>query len=481
MDIIKAYRLVFLGVFFAALITIFFASCEGPETTYTPTIKTFSFDLDSIKQRGSLIALVDNSTTSYFTYKGQPMGFEYELLKRFCESQNIQLDVRVVYSLDEVLELLKAGKGDIVAANITVTKERAKQVAFSDPILKTKQVLVQLKNRKEKIENASELGGKTVHVRKETSFYQRLKNLEEEIGDSINIVAVSDTGENQTVNKTLQFIRQVSEGEIDFTVADENIAKVEKKMYPNIDIKTPISFPQNIAWACRKSDTSLVSAINKWLSHEKKRNDFYTIYTKYFRARTKLKKKVNSEYSSMSGGISPFDPIIKELSKDIEWDWRLLASQIYQESKFDPNAESWTGASGLMQLLPKTAQAYDVDSTLIFDPKENITAGVNYLKWLDQCWQLTVKDTIERTKFVLASFNVGLGHIIDARNLASKYGKSPQLWDDNVAEFVLLKSEKKYYQDEVCKHGYCRGREPYNYVLEVMNRYDHYTNLLPEK
>ena len=463
-----------------ALVSVVTTSCSDSRTDYIPVKTEYSFDLDSIKKRGSLIALVDNSTTSYFTYKGQPMGFEYELLKRFCDSQGIQLDVRVVYSLDEVLEMLESGKGDVVAANMTVTKERSKQVAFSKPILKTKQVLIQLKNRNEKIEDASELGGKTVHVRKESSFYQRLKNLEEEIGDSINIVAVSDTGEDQTVNKTLQLIRQVSEGEIDFTVADENIAKVEKKMFPNIDITTPISFPQNIAWACRKSDTSLVSAINEWLSHEKKRNDFHTIYTKYFKARTKLKKKVNSEYSSMSGGISPFDPIIKEQSAEINWDWRLLASQIYQESKFDPNARAWTGASGLMQLLPKTAQAYDVDSNLILDPEANIIAGVNYLAWLDQCWQLTVKDSMERKKFVLASFNVGLGHIIDARNLASKYGSSPEIWDNNVAEYVLLKSEKKYYQDEVCKHGYCRGREPYNYVSEVMNRYEHYINLIPE-
>jgi len=251
-------------------------------------------------------------------------------------------------------------------------------------------------------------------------------------------------------------------------------------MYPNIDISVAISFPQSIAWAMRKPDTLLLNAVNEWLGNEKKKNDYYTIYTKYFKARTVLKKKLNSEYSSLSGGISPYDDLIKKYADTLGWDWRLLASQIYQESKFDPEAESWTGASGLMQLLPQTALAYQVDSSQIKLPEPNLRAGAGYLKWLDGVWENTITDSLERTKFILASFNVGLGHIIDARNLAQKYGKDPTLWDNNVAEFILKKSKKKYYRDEVCKHGYCRGSEPFAYVQEVMERYGHYVNLIPE-
>ena len=228
----------------------------------------------------------------------------------------------------------------------------------------------------------------------------------------------------------------------------------------------------------RQGDTNLQIAVNNWLRKEKKGNDYYTIYTKYFRARTVLKKKLKSEYSSLIGGISPYDDLIKKYAKTINLDWRLLASQIYQESKFNPNAKSWTGASGLLQLLPQTAMAYNVDSTMLNNPEANLMAGTSYLKWLDGVWTQSITDSLERHKFVLASFNVGLGHVIDARNLTDKYGKDPTLWTGNVAEFIQKKSEKKFYSDEVCKHGYCRGSEPYAYVQEVMERYTHYVNLI---
>tara|TARA_B100000508_G_scaffold139987_1_gene139583 strand:- start:9853 stop:11091 length:1239 start_codon:yes stop_codon:yes gene_type:complete len=409
------------------------------------------------------------------------MGFEYELLKRFADLHELELDVKVVYNMDEIIAMLNRGKGDIVAANITVTKDRGKRVSFSESLLKTRQVLIQHRKNPDKISDASELGGRTVHVRGGSSFYDRLLNLEEEIGQNIDIVVVSDSNDRRILNKTIQLIEQVANQEIEFTIADENIARVQKKLYPSIDIDVAISLPQNIAWAMRKPDTLLLQAVNSWLSKEKKKNDYYTIYTKYFRARTVLKKKLKSEYSSLSGGISPYDDLIKINAAKLDWDWRLLASQIYQESKFDPNAQAWTGATGLLQLLPQTAQAYKVDSSLLKDPAANLNAGTSYLAWLDECWAHTITDSLERIKFVLASFNVGLGHVIDARNLAQKYGKDPAKWDNHVAEYILKKSEKEYYRDEVCKHGYCRGAEPFQYVKEVMERYGHYVNLIVEE
>ena len=165
--------------------------CKPNDSLKTNKVLPYSYDLDSINSRGHLVALVDNSTTSYFSYKGQPMGFEYELLKRFTETQNIDLEVKVVYSMDEIINMLNEGQGDIVAANITITKDRANLVTFSEPILKTRQVLIQNRNNKNKIKNASELGGRKVHVRRGSSFYDRLKNLEEEIGQDIDIVLLN--------------------------------------------------------------------------------------------------------------------------------------------------------------------------------------------------------------------------------------------------------------------------------------------------
>jgi len=155
----------------------------------------------------------------------------------------------------------------------------------------------------------------------------------------------------------------------------------------------------------------------------------------------------------------------------LNWDWRLLASMIYQESEFDPAEKSWAGARGLMQLMPKTAEAYG--GTDLNDPENNITAGTNFIKWLENYWQ-EIPDTQERLKFVLASYNAGQGHISDARKLAEKFGKDNDIWNENVDEFILKKSKKEFYDDEVVSYGYCRGEEPYNYVREILERYEEY-------
>jgi membrane-bound lytic murein transglycosylase F len=185
---------------------------------------------------------------------------------------------------------------------------------------------------------------------------------------------------------------------------------------------------------------------------------------------------VESDYFSLtSGEISPYDKYIKEFSSQINWDWRLIASMMYQESRFNANAKSWAGAFGLMQMMPNTAVRFGVDSAS--SPRSQIKGGIMFLQWLDKMFE-DVPDPIERQKFVLASYNIGPGHIVDARNLALKNGKDPNIWKDNVDLFLLKKSDPKFYNDPIVKYGYCRGTETYKYVLDVVERYEHYKNLV---
>ncbi|PCH65533.1 MAG: lytic transglycosylase F [Bacteroidetes bacterium] len=442
-------------------------------------------DLDQIKERGKLIALTDNSTTSYFIYKGTPMGYEHDLLNLLAEHLGVDLEIVVVKNMDDIIDMLIKGKGDIIAANLTVTQERAEKINFTEHHILTRQVLVQRKPdgwkkmryydeiEKKLIRNQIDLIGKGIHVRKNSSFYTRLKSLSDEIGGKINIVEAPGDHETEFL------ISQVAKGEIDYTVADENVARVNQNYYSNIDVKTVISFPQKIAWAVNKDTPELLEEINKWIKSIRNKNKYVAVYNKYFKNHGTQKLRVESDYFSYSetggGKISKYDHIIKTYSKKIDWDWRLLASQIYQESNFDPQAESWAGAFGLMQLIPTTASLYGVDS--LSTAAQNVMAGTKYLSWLNDYWKGIIIEKQERTKFILGSYNVGLGHIIDARNLAIKYNKDPNTWDDNVAWFVLQKSRKKYYNDEVVKHGYCRGEEPYNYVKNILSRYEHYKNV----
>lgn len=447
-----------------------------------PLPPPIEFDLDKIKARDTIRAIVDNSSTSFFIYKGRPMGFEYELLVSLAKNLGVTLKLLTTPSIDEAFKMLNRGDGDIIAYNLSVTAERKKIVKFTRSYYTSRQVLIQKKPdnwRKMKlheiedqlIRNQVDLINKEVTVRSGSSFIERLQHLSEEIGGQIQIVEASEDEDTESL------IRKVATGEIKYTIADDDIALVNASYYPNIDVKTPVSFPQRIAWAVRLNADSLLNAINSWLAIVTKEPTFNYTYNKYFRNHRMALIRATSDYSSIQGGrISNYDDMIKQWADSLGWDWKLLASQVYQESKFNPRAESWAGAQGLMQLVPETGRQYGAKN--LFDPSQSIKAGVRYLKYLDKVWTASVTDPNERIKFVLASYNVGLGHVIDARNLARKYGKDPTVWDYNVAYYLLHKSNPQYYKDPVVESGYCKGEEPIEYVNEIMERYDIYKQLL---
>jgi membrane-bound lytic murein transglycosylase F len=434
-------------------------------------------DLSEIKQRGRLIAITNANTIDYFIYRGQPMGFQYELLQNFAEYSGLQLEIIASNDVDDILTKLTKGKCDIVAVNMQVTKDKKELVAFTSPIMQSRQVLVQRKTEnwqslpatdvsKALVKNPLELEGKTVIVQKNTAYAERLHNILDETGVHMTIIEAPEDAE--------QLIEYVAKGDIDYTVCDERIAQVNLKYYPQLDVSTAISFPQNISWAVRKSSENLLVQLNLWLEQYKNTSSYAILYNKYYKNQW-ASYMVNSDYFVLNTGrISPYDEEIKKFSKLINWDWRLLASLIYHESKFNPNVKSWAGAYGLMQIMPSTAERYGIDSSA--SPSANMAAGVKLLKWLDQRFSQEIVDENERVKFVLASYNIGVGHVIDAQNLARKYYRNPFVWDD-VEYFLLSKSNPKYYKDPIVQFGYCKGVETSNYVSDVISLYNHYKNI----
>ncbi len=434
--------------------------------------------LEEIQERGVLRATTDFNSTNYFIYRGEPMGFHLELLRLFSAHVGVELEVYVSNDLEENLNcLLEERECDLVALDLTVTRSRSRMVSFVEPHSQSRQVLVQRKPeqwfnlRASQIEDAMvrsqlDLAGKTVHVQRNSAYRSRLLSLIEEIGDTIYI---------QEVDKEVeQLIEMVSNGEIEYTVADEHLARVNQSYYARIDVQTPLSFYQNLSWAVRPDSPELLETLNEWMRGFKTTRQYSNIYNKYFHnPRSVFQAK--SEYHSLGGGnISVFDQFFKTYSPIIGWDWRLIASIAYQESGFNHDAVSWAGAFGLMQLMPSTAEIYEVDSTSSIP--DHIAAGIRYLKWLDVFLAEYIQDEQERVRFVLAAYNVGIGHVLDARRLAEKYDKDPNVWKDNVDYFVLNKSKPKYYQDPVVRYGYARGSEPYHYVYEILERFEHYKN-----
>jgi len=322
------------------------------------------------------------------------------------------------------------------------------------------------------VQDPIQLINDTVSVRFSSSYFDRLQNLSKEIGGTI----VIDTLKGKLA--TAEIIKMVADGEIKYTLADKNLAQINASFFPILDVSVPVSFSQRIAWAVNKNSDDFLAKINQWIENEKKRNDYYVIYNKYFRNKRNFNRRVKSEFYSLTNyQISKYDSLIKKNAKKLGWDWRLFASLIYQESEFNSNAKSWAGAVGLMQLLPVTAKYYGAVNPL--EPHQSLEAGYKYIKWLNKYWIKFIPDKKERIKFILASYNIGFGHIQDARRLAKKYGANTNIWDNNVENYLLKKSDPKYYNDPLVKNGYCNGIETVEYIKEIYIRYSNYKQFIP--
>lgn len=464
------YNVLLPKFIFLLILGLGFVSCKKQRETDIVA----GSDLAHIKETGVLRAAVDYNSTDYFVYRGKPMGFKYDILQELAMDLGVELKIEVINNLRKTFDGLKNNHFDIIAKNITITKGLSKQIDFTNPIGQTTQVLVQRQKLAEAndsgfVYSTLELADKIVTVQKNTSYYQRLLNLSKEIGHEIEIVEDKNYGVEKLIS-------QVANGEIDYTVCNENIAKLNKTYYSNLDVSVKVSFPQDIAWAVKKDSKEFKLYINNWIADFKKTKKYKFLYHKYFLSQWST-YRMGSGFHSINGGkISIYDTLIKQLSKEHNWDWRLISSIIYQESRFNPNADSWVGAYGLMQLMPNTAKRLGIKNYK--DPAQNIKGGILMLNWLNKRFVESIPDSVQRTRFVLASYNIGLGHVLDAQRLAEKYGKDPTIWDDNVDFFLLNKSMKKYYKDSVVRYGYCRGEQAYNYVNKVITNYNHYLNVI---
>lgn len=445
------------------------------------TENTVAYDLPQILDKGVLRVITTYSPTGYFIYRGKTMGFEYELFKRLADRLQVRLEVVLARNVDSVIPMLNRGEGDIIALGFTITTDRKELVDFTNPYLITHQALVQKKPDnwrkmtldeidKTLIKDVTELIGDTISLRKNSSYFRRVKQLSNEIGGQVHIEILPGSMSDEEI------IQKVASGEIHYSVIDYNKAAIHKSYFPIIDVGTPVSLSQRIGWAVRKTSPELLKTINAGLAELKSKPDYNVIYRRYFENRKYFNKRLDSEYyTGVTGKFSKYDEMVKKYSKDLGWDWILVKSLIYQESMFRNNRESWSGAQGLMQLMPDTAEELGVSD--LNDPEQNIKAGSLYLKRMHSYWE-EIPDSIQRIKFAMASYNCGLGHIKDAQRLAEKYGKDSLSWDNGVDFFVKNLSKPGYYNDPVVKHGYARGSEPYDYVRHIFERYRNYKTIM---
>jgi len=448
-------------------ITLLLNSCSGTKQQEQKEDDFVYTDLPQLKAAGEITAVTLYSSTSYFQYKMEPMGYEYDLIKDFARSEGLKLNIKVAENATRLIEMLEAGEADVVAYPILVNNKLKEDYLYCGRESQTSQVLVQRANKGDTIlKDVTQLIGKDVYVKPATKYYQRLKNLNEELGGGIHIKDI----EKDTIT-TEDLISMVSQGEIPYTISDDNMARLNKTYFWNINVSLKVSFMQRSSWLVRKTSPKLAEAINAWASDKSGTHVYKAAMKRYFELG---KQPLTVDLPPVKNGhISPYDDLFRKHSKNIGWDWQLLASISYQESHFNPSVVSWAGAEGLMGIMPNTARALGVTPHELKDPDVGIRTGVDCLRKFRQGFS-EITDPQEKVKFTLASYNAGIGHIYDAQRLAEKYGKDPKVWDNNVAEYVRLKSDPEYYNDPVCKHGYLRGSETFNYVREVLERFDYY-------
>ena len=393
------------------------------------------------------------------------MGFQYELAQQFAQSLGLKMEVKVARNVADMERKLINGEGDLIAYNLPITKEGKNRVTYCGNEIITHQVIVQQTGRQTRpLKDVTELIGKEVYV-KPGKYYERLVNLNQELGGGILIKKV--TSDSIGVE---DLIAQVSEGKIQYTVADNDIARLNATYFPNLNIHLSISFDQRSSWAVRRDCPLLAQAANEWQKNNATSPAYTASMKRYFETSKSLPH--SPILSLREGKISHYDELFKKYAKKINWDWRLLASLAYKESNFDTTAVSWAGAKGLMQLMPSTAHAMGMPPGKEQNAEESIKAAVKYLGITTKSFMQIPEP--ERIHFVLASYNSGIGHVLDAMALAEKYGKKKYVWKDNVEKYILLKSQEEYFTDSVCKYGYFRGTETYTFVRDIMGRYEQY-------
>ncbi len=424
--------------------------------------------LQRIRERGYLLAATDKNTLNYFIYRGEALGYQLDLLQSFARYLGVPLRLIASNDIPKLQYYLNYRVADILALNLPVTPQGKKLATFTKAFGDTRLVIVQQRNGAKS--SLKEFEGDTLVVKADpfmTPLYNRIKS---EGKDRIVIREVNDTSQ-------LELVRMVSEGALRFTLCEENLAMILKRTWMNLDAGLIAGKLFPFAWATHNGSDSLQVLLNTWIDSVRKEKFLKKTYVTYY-DNQKTTGYLTGKYSSIaSQRISPYDNELQELSRIIWWDWRLIASLMYEESNFIQGQISHRSATGLMQLVPETAAKFGLDSTS--GPAHQIAAGIRYLKWIDRQLPGEITDPMERVSFILASYNVGIGRVLSLRKKAVQFGKDPNKWHGNVEYYLLKKSRQDPYASSDSLSFFPVNYSTEGYVDGIISRYYHYRNLIP--
>jgi len=418
-------------------------------------------DFDHILKNKQLRLITRNNSSSYFLWKNKLMGFEYELIRKFALQHDLTLKVLVANDFNQMMQWLLEGRGDIVAAGISRTEENSQlPILFSTPYNHSNEIVVQ-RTKEEPIDNITKLAGRSIVVARSSSYW----NTANRIKSKHLAFDLLDAAENLEVE---DLIAKVADKEFDLTIVDNHALAIEQSWRKDIIGTLKLTESKSHHWLVRESNPKLLDALNKFIQANHK-NTFYNVtYNKYFKnSRNLFGSHIQDDVKNKK--LSPYDDLIKKFSKQYGFNWLLIAAQINQESQFNPKAKSWAGARGLMQVMPKTAKKLGISELHI--PKNGISAGVKYMYWIRKQMDKNLTADVQ-VWFSLAAYNAGIGHLQDARALATKLGLDADKWFGHTEKAMLLLAKPKYAKK--ARYGYVRGSEAAFYVKQIRHIYQLY-------
>jgi membrane-bound lytic murein transglycosylase F len=422
------------------------------------TIENYA-TLDDIIKRGELILITSDSRNNVNTdHAGRYGGFEYDLAKSYADHIGVKLKVHNVGLKSSVIPELLNGKGSFAGAGLTKPlKKKKNKVSYSDGYLPVEKILIAHRSNGS-YPSIKKIGEETVHVIEGSPNHDFLLRLKSKEGYKYKIATIRNT-------TTEKLIQKIANREIKYTIANSNIAKKARRYSPQIVLGDVSEIKINLMWAVHPKSVKLLHSINFFLKDIKGNGTYERIvYANYPDIEDYNYVNILRFHKRLKTRLPKYERVIREAAKRLDFDWRLIVAQTYQESQLNRWAQSSAKAYGLMQLLQPTARSHGVVN--IYSPFQNINAGVKQLRDLYRIYGKAGKD---RLYIALAAYNAGQGHVSDARVLAKKLKLNPDSWSSLSKTLVMLES-KKFYKNS--RYGYCRGSEPVKYVKQIMIYYD---------
>lgn len=414
--------------------------------------------IERIKEDGKLVVVTRNAPTTYYEGRDGATGFEYDLVSAFADQLGVEVELVVRDNPGEILAMIAAGEADIAAAGLTRTQLREERVLFSRSYQDVTQQVVCRRGGAQPSQ-VEDLLGLSIEVPAETSYVEQLNQLQQDYPEL--------SWQVHPDHNTEYLLEKVWQRELDCTIGDSNIVAVNQRYMPELSVRFDISEPQQLAWALPPQAQGLQRELNNWLEVFRDNGQLQVLVNKYY-GFIDVFDYVNTRVfqRKVKTVLPKYQALFEEAAKKHEIDWVLLAAQAYQESHWNRLARSPTGVRGIMMLTLPTAREVGIKSRL--DARQSIFGGAKYLADLRSRLPQEITEP-DRSWIALAAYNVGMGHVYDARNLSRELGINPDLWHD-FREVLPLLSQKKYYKD--LRYGYARGSEPVRYVQRIRNYHD---------